>query len=195
MKGFSPTSLALTFHHLREKPDKKVLTLEESLAEEQRMQQRWAWYRDAEICPKNLNIWKLIRHTESNSFGPEETLVCEARCKKFICVKLTKSWPTDQRPARDWFYKRRHICEMFFRCLVAPDFKEGIRCNLLEKEKGLKPLWNPATLKQVNLVQESTAIEYWVGKQNLSGPDKLFRNQHPRNMNIKGTHFGIYLDL
>ena len=42
MKGFSPTSLALTFHHLREKPDKKLLTLEESLAEEQRMQQRWA---------------------------------------------------------------------------------------------------------------------------------------------------------
>ena len=40
MKGFSPTSLALTFHHLREKPDKKLLTLEESLAEEQRMQQR-----------------------------------------------------------------------------------------------------------------------------------------------------------
>jgi len=75
MKGFSPTSLALTFHHLREKPDKKLLTLEESLAEEQRMQQR---------------------------------------------------------------------------CLAAPDFKEGIRCNLIDKDKGLKPLWNPATLKQAN---------------------------------------------
>merc|ERR1712083_679042 len=75
MKGFSPTSLALTFHHLRDKQDKKVLTLEESLAEEQRMQQR---------------------------------------------------------------------------CLAAPDFKEGIRCHLLGKDKGLKPLWNPATLKQAN---------------------------------------------
>jgi len=75
MKGFSPTSLALTFHHLREKPEKKLLTLEESLAEEQRMQQR---------------------------------------------------------------------------CLAAPDFKEGIRCNLIDKDKGLKPLWNPSTLKQAN---------------------------------------------
>ena len=35
------------------------------------------------------------------------------------------------------------------RCLAAPDFKEGIRCNLLEKDKGLKPLWSPSTLKQV----------------------------------------------
>merc|ERR1719495_431528 len=75
MKGFSPTSLALTFLHLRDKADKTIPSLEESLSEEQRMQQR---------------------------------------------------------------------------CLAAPDFKEGIRCNLLEKDKGLKPLWNPSTLKQAN---------------------------------------------
>jgi len=81
MKGFSPTSLALTFHHLRDKADKTIPSLEESLSEEQRMQQR---------------------------------------------------------------------------CLAAPDFKEGIRCNLLEKDKGLKPLWNPSTLKQANKEHLST---------------------------------------
>ena len=38
MKAFSPTSLALTFDHLRDREKKK--DLEESLAAEQRMQQR-----------------------------------------------------------------------------------------------------------------------------------------------------------
>jgi len=71
MKAFSPTSLALTFDHLRDREKKK--DLEESLAAEQRMQQR---------------------------------------------------------------------------CLGAPDFREGIRCTLLEKEKGEKPRWIPGTLKQ-----------------------------------------------
>ena len=106
MKGFSPTSLALTFHHLRDKQDKKLLTLEESLAEEQRMQQR---------CGD----------------------LCFCFFYKFICR-----------------WKSRCFTGTFSRCLAAPDFKEGIRCHLLGKDKGLKPLWNPATLKQVKLVEE-----------------------------------------
>ena len=50
--------------------------------------------------------------------------------------------------------KSRCFPGTFSRCLAAPDFKEGIRCHLLGKDKGLKPLWNPATLKQVKLVEE-----------------------------------------
>ena len=54
--------------------------------------------------------------------------------------------------------KAKEDGETFPRCLAAPDFKEGIRCNLIDKDKGLKPLWNPATLKQVKMVESNTRI-------------------------------------
>jgi hypothetical protein len=45
-----------------------------------------------------------------------------------------------------------------FRCLAAADFREGVRTNLLEKEKKLEPSWSPPTLKQVNGTLSLTSL-------------------------------------
>lgn len=95
MKAVSPTSLRLTFQHLKDQELK--LSLEESLSAEQRMQTR---------------------------------------------------------------------------CLAAPDFREGVRTSLIEKEKGHKPSWNPKTIKQASIEHVSTYMRPLPPVQTLKEDDR-----------------------